>query len=58
MSLVDSSAWVECLANGPNASFFSVPFQDTERPVEPSVTIDEVFKASCPATPHAPTAGA
>jgi predicted nucleic acid-binding protein len=44
MNVVDSSAWLEYFANGPNASFFAPPIQDLERLVVPSVTIYEVFK--------------
>jgi predicted nucleic acid-binding protein len=44
MNVVDSSAWLEYFANGPNASFFTSPIEDTERLIVPSVTIYEVFK--------------
>jgi len=44
MNVVDSSAWLEYFANGPNASFFTSPIEDIERLIVPSVTIYEVFK--------------
>ena len=44
MNVVDSSAWLEYLANGPNASFFSTPIEQTDNLVVPSLSIYEVFK--------------
>jgi toxin FitB len=44
MNVVDSSAWLEYFANGPNASFFTPPIEDIERLIVPSVTVYEVFK--------------
>ena len=44
MNVVDSSAWLEYFANGPNASFFTPPIEDLEQLIVPSVTIYEVFK--------------
>ena len=44
MNVVDSSAWLEYFADGPNAAFFAGPIQETERLVVPSLTICEVFK--------------
>ena len=44
MNVVDSSAWLEYFADGPNAAFFAGPIQETERLVVPSLTIYEVFK--------------
>jgi predicted nucleic acid-binding protein len=44
MNIVDSSAWLEYFANGPNASFFARPIEDMEGLVVPSLTIYEVFK--------------
>src|SRR5436309_11942701 len=44
MNVVDSSAWLEYFADGPNASFFAAPIQKTAELVVPSVTIYEVFK--------------
>lgn len=44
MNVVDSSAWLEYFANGPNASFFASPIEETAGLVVPSLTIYEVFK--------------
>jgi predicted nucleic acid-binding protein len=44
MNVVDSSAWLEYFANGPNASFFAQPIEDADDLVVPSLTIYEVFK--------------
>ena len=44
MNIVDSSGWLEYFADGPNASFFSLPLAKTSDLVVPSVTIYEVFK--------------
>lgn len=44
MNVVDSSAWLEYFANGPNASFFAGPIEETDELVVPSLTIYEVFK--------------
>ena len=44
MNVVDSSAWLEYLANGPNASFFSTPIEQTDDLVVPSLSLYEVFK--------------
>jgi predicted nucleic acid-binding protein len=44
MNVVDSSAWLEYFANGPNASFFTPPIEDLEELIVPSITIYEVFK--------------
>jgi predicted nucleic acid-binding protein len=44
MNVVDSSAWLEYFANGPNASFFAPPIEETAGLVVPSLTIYEVFK--------------
>ena len=46
MNVVDSSAWLEYCANGPNASFFGGPIEEAERLVVPSLTIHEAFKCS------------
>ena len=45
MNLVDSSAWLEYLANGPNAEYFSAPLEDTGNLLMPAICIYEVFKA-------------
>lgn len=44
MNVVDSSAWLEYFADGPNASFFAEPIEDTESLVVPTLGIFEVFK--------------
>jgi predicted nucleic acid-binding protein len=44
MNLVDSSAWLEYFADGPNASFFSRSIQDLGQLVVPTLSIFEVFK--------------
>jgi len=44
VNVVDSSAWLEYFADGPNASFFAAPI---ERPAEllvPTLSLYEVFK--------------
>ena len=44
MNVVDSSAWLEYFANGPNASFFAPAIEKTRDLVVPSLTLYEVFK--------------
>ena len=44
MNIVDSSGWLEYLADGPNAGFFSRPLEETSDLVVPAITIYEVFK--------------
>ncbi len=44
MNVVDSSAWLEYFADGPNAHFFAKPIEDTAQLVVPSVSLYEVFK--------------
>jgi predicted nucleic acid-binding protein len=44
MNVVDSSAWLEYFANGPNAGFFARPIEAIDELVVPSLTIYEVFK--------------
>jgi len=44
MNLVDSSAWLEYFADGPNAGFFAAAIEDTEKLVVPTVCLLEVFK--------------
>jgi predicted nucleic acid-binding protein len=44
MNVVDSSAWLEYFANGPNASFFATPIEDARGLVVPILAIFEVFK--------------
>jgi toxin FitB len=44
MKVVDSSGWLEYLADGPNADFFAEPLSDPAGLVVPVVTVYEVFK--------------
>jgi predicted nucleic acid-binding protein len=44
MNVIDSSAWLEYFANGPNASFFARAIEQTDGLVVPSLTLYEVFK--------------
>ena len=44
MNVVDSSAWLEFFADGPNAEQFAKPITDLARLIVPSVTLLEVFK--------------
>lgn len=45
MNVIDSSGWLEYFADGPNASFFSRPLQETSELGVPTITLYEVFKA-------------
>ena len=44
MNVVDSSAWLEYFADGPNADDFAGAIQDAANLVVPSITLFEVFK--------------
>jgi len=44
MNVVDSSAWLEYFADGPNADFFSSAIENTEDLIIPVITLYEVFK--------------
>jgi predicted nucleic acid-binding protein len=44
MKVIDSSAWLEYFANGPNASFFAPAIEQTDDLLVPSLTLCEVFK--------------
>jgi toxin FitB len=44
MNVVDSSAWLEYFANGPNASFFAPAVEAIEELLVPSIVMYEVFK--------------
>jgi predicted nucleic acid-binding protein len=44
MNVVDSSGWLEYLADGKNASFFAEAIEDEEHLLVPVVCIYEVFK--------------
>lgn len=44
MNVVDSSGWLEYLADGPGASFFAGAIENTEKLVVPTLSLYEVFK--------------
>lgn len=44
MNVVDSSGWLEYLADAPNADFFSAAILDTDKRLAPSIRMLEVFK--------------
>lgn len=44
MNVVDSSAWLEYFANGPNATFFAKTIENVEELIVPSLSLFEVFK--------------
>ena len=44
MNVVDSSAWLEYFAGGPNAQAFAGAVEDTARLVVPSVVVLEVYR--------------
>ena len=44
MNVVDSSAWLEYFAGGPNAEYFSGAIEDLVNLVVPTITVLEVFK--------------
>lgn len=44
MNVVDSSAWLEFFADGPNAKVFTPPIEDVKNLVVPTLSILEVFK--------------
>jgi predicted nucleic acid-binding protein len=44
MNVVDSSAWLEYFADGPNADFFARAVEETEALVVPTLSLYEVFK--------------
>ena len=44
MNLVDSSAWLEYFANGPNAGFFAPAVESTRDLIVPTIVILEVYK--------------
>lgn len=44
MNVVDSSAWLEYFADGPNAGYFAPAIEATERLVVPSIVLYEVFR--------------
>ena len=44
MNVVDSGAWLEYFADGPNASFFAKPIEETPELLVPTLSLFEVFK--------------
>jgi predicted nucleic acid-binding protein len=44
MNVVDSSAWLEYFADGPNANYFAAAIQDVEELLVPSIVVYEVFR--------------
>jgi len=44
VNVVDSSAWLEYLGDGPNASDFAVAIEEPNQLVVPALTLFEVFK--------------
>ena len=44
MNLVDSSAWLEYFADGPNAEFFAAAVENEEELLVPAIVIYEVTK--------------
>ncbi len=47
MNVVDSSAWLEYFADGPNAKHFARTIEDPTQLLVPSITLLEVFKRIC-----------
>ena len=44
MNVVDSSAWLEYFAGGPNSGYFAAAIEDQKRLIVPSICLYEVFK--------------
>ena len=44
MNVVDSSAWLEYFADGPNATFFARVIETPQRLIVPTISLFEVFK--------------
>jgi predicted nucleic acid-binding protein len=44
VNLVDSSAWLEYFANGPNAAYFAPAIENNRELIVPTVVILEVYK--------------
>ncbi len=47
MNVVDSSAWLEYFADGPNAGFFAPAIEATDELIVPTICLLEVFKRVC-----------
>ena len=44
LHVVDSSGWLEYLADGPNARLFAAPLTDSSRLLVPTISLYEVFR--------------
>lgn len=44
LAVIDSSAWLEYFAGGPNAEAFAAPIEDLPHRLVPTLTLFEVFK--------------
>ena len=44
MNVVDSSAWLEYFADGPNAKHFAIPIENSHELLVPTIVLLEVFK--------------
>ena len=44
MNVIDSSAWLEYFADGPNSSFFAPAIEATKDLLVPSICVTEVFR--------------
>ena len=44
MNLVDSSAWLEYFADGPNAAFFAAAIENQRELIVPTIVLFEVYK--------------
>jgi toxin FitB len=44
VNVVDSSAWLEYMANGPNAQIFAPAIEDPDNLLVPSISLVEVFR--------------
>lgn len=44
MNIIDSSGWLEYFSDGPNATHYLPPLNDTSSLIVPVITIYEVFK--------------
>lgn len=44
MNVVDSSGWIEYLAGGANAEYFSAPIEDDENLLVPTLSLFEVYR--------------
>lgn len=47
MNVVDSSAWLEYFADGPNAAAFAKPIESQATLLVPTLSLFEVFKRIC-----------